>query len=226
MKASEIFYELLKQKQFSSSSEEYAAILDDEKVEKELNEMVEAFECELIYASKGCYLIPKSDNVFLGFSKTQLKDKLTFGSQRLVHYYISMYALLILLNEFYGTEYSTAHKRDFLKVGDWMNRVKDSLVKGAEMEHNETNISFKEMYNAYNHMRSGMDSKASDNQYSIFYRLILLLEEQDLIDFVEENDSVYCLPRLDALMDQILTSDAGYETVMNMVKGLEYAKTK
>lgn len=226
MKASEIFYQLLKEKHLEASSPAYTAILEDDQIERDLNEMVESFECELVYTAKGCFLIPKSDNVFLGFSKTQLKNKLVFGSQRLVHYYIAMYALLILLNEFYGTEYSTTHKRDFLKVGDWMNLVKDSLAKGAELEQNDANISFKEMYNAYNHMRSGMDSVKSDNQYSIFHRLISLLSEQGLIDFVEENDSVYCRDRLDALMDQILTSDTGYEMVMDLVKGLEHAETK
>lgn len=226
MKASEIFYELLKHKQLPASNPYYTAIFDDDQIEKELNDLVGSFECELIYTSKGCFLVPKSENSFLGFSKTQLKDALLFGSQKLVHYYISMYALLILLNEFYGTEYSNAHKRDFLKVGDWMNLVKDSLAKGAELESDDPNISFQEMYNAYNHMHSGMDSVRSDNQYSIFHRLIMFLEKQELIDFVQENDSVYCLPRLDALIEQILTSDEGYDTVLNMVKGLEYAKTE
>lgn len=119
----EILYTLLQKHELPSSDPAYTWLMEaDSGRLEQLEAAAAAFECRLVTRQGMLYLVPNQDNLFLGYSKADLKAVLLKSNQNDVHYYLSMFALLVLLDAFYSTEYGGGRLRDFLSLEDWMSR--------------------------------------------------------------------------------------------------------
>lgn len=204
----EILYQLLKERQLLAVDPMYVWLMSGTDHLDQLESAAAAFECRLTQTKDCLYLFPSQDNQFLGYSKADLKAVLIKSNQNDVHYYLSMFALLVLLDMFYSTEYGGGRVRTFLTLAEWMNRYSDALNSGLDNTDNPGNIPYERMVDTYNNLLSDMEHRnSSNNKAHIFMTLIKFLEKQKLIRYLPEDDQIYLTPRIDALMHVILSSD-------------------
>lgn len=97
----EILYILLQKHELPASDPNYTWLMEaDTGRLEQLEAAASAFDCRLLPRQGMIYLIPNQDNLFLGYSKADLKAELLKSNQTDAHYYLSMFALLVLLDAF------------------------------------------------------------------------------------------------------------------------------
>lgn len=205
----EILYTLLQYHELPASDPAYTWLMEDPDRLDQLEAAAHAFQCRLIIRQGMIYLIPNQDNTFLGYSKTDLKSVLLKSNQTDVHYYLSMFALLVLLDAFYSTEYGGGRLRDFLSLGDWMSRFDKALNSGLDQKDNPGNIPYERMVDTYNNLLvDPAHKRASNTKTQLFLTLLRFLENQNLVVYLSGQEQIFLTERMNALMDSILRSDA------------------
>ncbi|UNT97130.1 DUF6063 family protein [Allobaculum mucilyticum] len=224
MNTNELFYALLKERELPSNLPELRQILADENRQKELDALAQAFDCQIIYARSKVYLLPERDNDILGYSKAALKKRLLKNGQGVVFYYLYMFIILTLLDEFYGTSYGQGKTRPYIQVGNLMNHVHENLQKGAARDNAPAQVPYQKMLGQYESLKAELGKKEKNSRAQLFEVALRFLEEQRLIIRLEENDSIRTTQRLDDLADYVLRSSQGYELMMQILGGEEYAE--
>ena len=140
------------------------------------------------------YLIPKEENVFLGFSKAKLKETLCKSA---------------------ATEY--------IRVGELQNcisaRLKEGVENTSEEEEEQKGIAFRNMLEAYEALRSDdKGSRAKTTKEGFLYSILTFLERQGLIEYVEEDEMVKTSKKLDNLMDWNLLNQNNYQRVRKVLE--------
>lgn len=200
-------YKLLQSGMLAASDPMALWLMEESSHMDELEAMAADFNCRIIAGRDMLLLVPEEDNTFIGFSKADLKEQLLKSQQTDVHYYLLMFMLLVLLNAFYSTEYGDGQLRDFLFLGDWMNRTDKALRAGLNLEDNPGNIPYEEMQDTYSNLLSEMDNSRKGTRMQLFQTLIRFLVQQDLIIYLEESGQIYMTKRMHALIDHILQND-------------------
>lgn len=219
MSVQEIFYKLLQSRSLKTSSPEIRELLASENGQSELDALAAAFDCRIGYFNNTVYLIPNPENQFLGYSKSELKKRLLKGNQPVVYYYLYMFIILTLLNEFYGTSYGQGKSRSYMLVGNLMNRVQENLRLGSERQKGSSQVPYERMLIVYDSLKSELGHKEKNSKAQLFDVVLRFLEEQGLILRVDENDSIRTTERLDDLAEFILRSSDGYASMMEILGG-------
>lgn len=200
-------YKLLQTGMLKAADPMVRWLMEDSSRMDELEAMAADFNSRILARREMILLVPEDDNTFLGFSKADLKDRLLKSQQTDVHYYLMMFMLLVLLDAFYSTEYGDGQLREFLLLGDWMNRTDKALNAGLNLEDNPGNIPYEEMQDTYNNLLSEMDSGRKGTKLQLYQTLLRFLQQQDLVVYFEGGGQIYVTGRLNALIDSVLRNE-------------------
>lgn len=170
------------------------------------------------------YLIPKEENVFLGFSKAKLKETLCKSGGTDKDFYLSQFVILTLLSEFYDGQGASAKSRDYIRVGELQNCVTDRLKNGVENtsdeEEEKNGLAFRNMQEAYESLKSDeRGSRARTTKEGFLHHIFVFLENQGLIEYVQEDEMIKTTKKLDNLMDWNLLNQNNYQRICKVLSG-------
>ncbi|MCI9122656.1 MAG: hypothetical protein HFH35_01050 [Eubacterium sp.] len=223
----EIFYFLLEHHEIREETEPllYQSYAEQEQIQNLVKSQGEIASCSIERYGNVIYLIPKEENNFLGFSKAQLKAALCKSGGTDRDYYLSQFAILTLLVEFYDGQGSSSKARNFMRVGELQNSIAGYLKEGAENSPEDTEeengLAFTDMYEAYEALRSDeRGSRAKTTKEGFLHHILKFLEKQGLIEYVEQDEMIQTTKKLDSFMDWNLLNQNHYARIRKVL-GLE-----
>lgn len=225
-----IFYHLLRYRQLREEDdmELYRSYSVDEEVLSLVKDQAEIAECTVEKYGGIIYLIPKVTNDYLGYSKNELKKLLCKSGATDQDYYLSQFVIITLLTSFYNSQGQSSKSRDYMRVGELMNSVAKRLQEGAsymvEQEEKEElgAIAFTNMLERFQALRStDGTSRAKTTKEGFLYNILIFLEEQGLIDYIEADEMIKTTKKLDNFMDWNLLNQNNYDRVKAILKEIE-----
>lgn len=168
------------------------------------------------------YLIPNEDNDYLGYSKQALKSTLCKSNATDKDYYLSQFVILTLLVEIYDGQGSSSKARDYFRVGDLLNSVSERLKEGVsradiEMEDRD-GLAFTNMLESFEALRSEeKGSRARTTKEGFIYNILIFLQKQNLIDYIEEDEMIKTTKKLDQFMDYNLLNKKNYGRILKVL---------
>lgn len=220
----EIFYYLLENHELREEEELllYRAYTEEEEVQNLVKSQGEIAGSTIERYGNVIYLIPKEENNFLGFSKSQLKSALCKSNATDKDYYLSQFVILTLLVEFFDGQGSSSKAREYIRVGELQNLVSGHLKEGAENLDDEqeelAGIAFSNMYEAYEALRSDeKGSRAKTTKEGFLHHILVFLQKQGLIEYVEQDEMIKTTKKLDSFMDWNLLNQNNYQRVLRVL---------
>ncbi len=184
----QIFYYLLEHFELreEASTGLYRAYVENEQVQLLVKSQGEEARSSIERYGDVIYLIPKEENVFLGFSKAKLKEILCKSGGTDKDFYLSQFVILTLLSEFYDGQGASAKSRDYIRVGELQNCVTDRLKNGVENtsdeEEEKKGLAFRNMQEAYESLKSDeRGSRARTTKEGFLHHIFVFLENQGLM---------------------------------------------
>lgn len=219
----EIFYYLLENHELREEDEMtlYKAYAEQEEVQNLVKSQGEAAGSTIVRYGNVIYLIPKEENNFLGFSKTQLKAALCRSTATDKDYYLSQFVILTLLVEFFDGQGSSSKSREYIRVGELQNLISDYLKTGAGMseeEQEQSGVAFSNMLEAYEALKSDeKGAKTKTTKEGFLHHILLFLQKQGLIEYVERDEMIKTTKKLDSFMDWNLLNQNNYQRVLRVL---------
>ena len=220
----QIFYYLLEHHELREEDEQrlYRAYTEEEAVQNLVKSQAEEAVSTVERYGNVIYLIPKEENVFLGFSKAKLKEVLCKSTGTDKDFYLSQFVILTLLVELYDGQGSSSRSRDFIKIGELQNTLSERLKEGventSEEEEEQKGIAFRNMQEAYEALRSdGKGSKAKTTKEGFLHAIFMFLEKQGLIDYIEQDEMIKTTKKLDNLMDWNILNQNNYQRIRKVL---------
>ena len=220
----EIFYYLLEHHELSEDEEMqlYRAYTEQEEIQNLVKSQGEIAESRIERYGNVIYLIPKEENHFLGFSKPQLKTALCKSSGTDKDYYLSQFVVLTLLVEFFDGQGSSSKAREYMRVGELLNCISSRLKEGAERmdeeQEEQSGIAFSNMLEAYEALRSDdKGSRAKTTKEGFLHSILVFLQKQGLIEYVEADEMIKTTKKLDNFMDWNLLNQNNYHRVLRVL---------
>lgn len=220
----EIFYYLLEHHELREEEEIqlYKAYTEQEEIQNLVKSQGEIAQSRIERYGNVIYLIPREENHFLGFSKAQLKAALCKSSGTDKDYYLSQFAVLTLLVEFFDGQGSSSKAREYIRVGELQNCISARLREGAqsmdEEEEERGGIAFSNMLEAYEALRSDdKGSRAKTTKEGFLHHILLFLQKQGLIEYVEQDEMIKTTKKLDNFMDWNLLNQNNYHRVLRVL---------
>ena len=219
----EIFYYLLEHHELREEDELllYKAYTEEESVRNLVKSQGEIAGSNIERYGNVIYLIPKEENNFLGFSKQQLKLSLCKSAATDKDYYLTQFAILTLLVEFFDGQGSSSKSREYMRVGEFMNCISLRLKEGADEEENKEDtagISFQILYETYEALKSDdRGSRAKTTKEGFVYNILMFLQKQGLIEYVVQDEMIKTTRKLDNFMDWNLLNQNNYQRVMRVL---------
>lgn len=220
----QIFYYLLEHHELREEEEQrlYRAYTEEEAVQNLVKSQAEEALSTVERYGNVIYLIPKEENVFLGFSKAKLKEVLCKSTGTDKDFYLSQFVILTLLVELYDGQGSSSRSRDFMKVGELQNTLSERLKEGvehtSEEEEEQKGIAFRNMQEAYEALRSDdKGSKARTTKEGFLHAIFVFLEKQGLIDYIEQDEMIKTTKKLDNLMDWNILNQNNYQRIRKVL---------
>lgn len=220
----QIFYYLLEHHELREQDEQrlYRAYTEEEQVQNLVKSQADEAASTVERYGDVIYLIPKEENVFLGFSKGELKKKLCKSTGTDKDFYLSQFVVLTLLVEFYDGQGSSSKSREYIRVGELQNCISERLKEGVENtteeEEEQKGIAFRNMLEAYEALRSDdKGTRQRTTKEGFLHTIFIFLEEQGLIDYMEEDEMIKTTKKLDNLMDWNLLNQNNYQRVRKVL---------
>lgn len=220
----EIFYYLLENHELREEDEMllYKAYAEQESVQSLVKSQGEAAGSNIVRYGNVIYLIPNEENNFLGFSKTQLKAALCKSTATDKDYYLSQFVILTLLVEFFDGQGSSSKSREYIRVGELQNLVSEYLKTGTgkfdEEEEEQSGIAFTDMLQAYEALKSDeRGAKTKTTKEGFLHHILLFLQKQGLIEYVERDEMIKTTKKLDNFMDWNLLNQNNYQRVLRVL---------
>lgn len=220
----EIFYYLLNHHELCEEEELplYKAYTENEAVQNLVKSQGEIADSNIERYGNVIYLIPKEENHVLGFSKAQLKTLLCKSNATDRDYYLSQFVILTLLVEFYDGQGSSSKAREYIRVGELQNCISERLKEGAQNLDEEgeerEGIAFSNMLEAYEALRSDeKGSRARTTKEGFLYTILMFLQKQGLIEYVEQDEMIKTTKKLDNFMDWNLLNQNNYQRVLRVL---------
>lgn len=220
----QIFYYLLEHHELREQDEQrlYRAYTEEEQVQNLVKSQADEAASTVERYGDVIYLIPKEENVFLGFSKAELKKKLCKSTGTDKDFYLSQFVVLTLLVEFYDGQGSSSKSREYIRVGELQNCISERLKEGVknttEEEEEQKGIAFRNMLEAYEALRSDdKGTRQRTTKEGFLHTIFTFLEEQGLIDYMEEDEMIKTTKKLDNLMDWNLLNQNNYQRVRKVL---------
>lgn len=220
----EIFYYLLEHHELCEEQEQllYRAYAEQEAVQNLVKSQGEIALCNIERYGNVIYLIPKEENHFLGFTKPQLKNALCKSNATDKDYYLSQFAILTLLVEFFDGQGSSSKSREYMRVGELQNCISVRLKEGAQHvppeEEEQAGIAFSNMMEAYEALRSDeKGSRAKTTKEGFLHNILVFLQKQGLIEYVEQDEMIKTTRKLDSFMDWNLLNQNNYQRILKVL---------
>lgn len=219
----EIFYYLLENHELREEEEMllYKAYAEREEVQSLVKSQGEVAGSTIVRYGNVIYLIPKEENNFLGFSKAQLKAVLCRSTATDKDYYLSQFVILTLLVEFFDGQGSSSKTREYIRVGELQNCISERLKEGAQNtpeEQEEGGIAFSDILQAYEALRSDdRGSRARTTKEGFLHQILVFLQKQGLVEYVEQDEMVKTTKKLDNFMDWNLLNQNNYRRVRRVL---------
>lgn len=220
----EVFYYLLEHHELREEEEMqlYKAYTEQEGIQNLVKSQGEIAQSRIERYGNVIYLIPKEENNFLGFSKAQLKAALCKSSGTDKDYYLSQFVILTLLVEFYDGQGSSSKAREYIRTGELQNCISARLKEGAEHmddeEEERQGIAFTDMLQAYEALKSDeRGSRAKTTKEGFLHYILLFLERQGLVEYVEQDEMIKTTKKLDNFMDWNLLNQNNYGRVLRIL---------
>ncbi len=218
----EIFYYLLEHHELQADKESglYKAYTEQEEVQNLVKSQGELADSTVERYGNVIYLIPKEENNFLGFSKAQLKSALCKSNATDRDYYLSQFVILTILVEFFDGQGSSSKTREYIRVGELQNCLSERLKEGAEIagEEEEDGIAFRDILEAYEALRSDeRGSHARTTKEGFLHQILISLQKQGLIDYVEQDEMIMTTKKLDNFMDWNLLNQNNYQRIRRIL---------
>ena len=220
----EIFYYLLEHHELREEEEErmYRAYTEREEIQNLVKSQGEIANSRIERYGNVIYLIPREDNSFLGFSKAQLKAVLCRSNATDKDYYLSQFVILTLLVEFYDGQGSSSKAREYMRVGELQNCISQRLKEGAQnagdTEEETGGIAFSNMLEAYEALKSDeKGSRARTTKEGFLHYILIFLQKQGLIEYVEQDEMIKTTKKLDNFMDWNLLNQNNYRRVLRVL---------
>ena len=130
--------------------------------------------------------------------------------------------ILTLLVEFFDGQGSSSKAREYIRVGELQNLVSGHLKEGAENLDDEqeelAGIAFSNMYEAYEALRSDeKGSRAKTTKEGFLHHILVFLQKQGLIEYVEQDEMIKTTKKLDSFMDWNLLNQNNYQRVLRVL---------
>ncbi len=220
----EIFYYLLEHHELREEEEAllYKAYTEQEEIQNLVKSQGEIAKSRIERYDNVVYLIPEEENNFLGFSKAQLKAALCKSGGTDRDYYLSQFVVLTLLVEFFDGQGSSSKTREYIRVGELQNCISERLKEGAqsmdEEEEEKSGIAFSDMLEAFEALRSDeKGSRAKTTKEGFLHHILIFLQKQGLIEYVEQDEMVKTTKKLDNFMDWNLLNQNNYQRVLRVL---------
>ncbi len=220
----EIFYYLLEHHELREEEEMllYKAYTEQEEIQNLVKSQGDIAESRIERYGNVIYLIPKEENNFLGFSKAQLKQALCKSGGTDKDYYLSQFVVLTLLVEFFDGQGSSSKAREYIRVGELQNCISNRLKEGAlsagEEEEEQSGIAFSNMLEAYEALRSDdRGSRAKTTKEGFLRHILIFLQKQGLVEYVEQDEMIKTTKKLDNFMDWNLLNQNNYQRVLRVL---------
>lgn len=220
----EIFYYLLEHHELREEEEIqlYKAYTEREEIQNLVKSQGEIALSRIERYGNVIYLIPREENNFLGFSKAQLKAALCKASGTDKDYYLSQFVVLTLLVEFFDGQGSSSKAREYIRVGELQNCISARLKEGAESmgeeEEEKAGIAFSNMLEAYEALKSDdKGSRAKTTKEGFLHHILIFLQKQGLIEYVERDEMIKTTKKLDNFMDWNLLNQNNYQRVLRVL---------
>lgn len=220
----EIFYYLLEHHELKEEKEQvlYRAYVEREDVQNLVKSQADAAESIIERYGNVIYLIPKEENNYLGYSKAQLKAALCKSDARDKDYYLSQFVILTLLVEFFDGQASSSKAREYMRVGELQNCISQRLKEGKEsteeMSEEQAGIAFSDMLEAYEALKSDeKGSRAKTTKEGFLHNILVFLQKQGLIEYVEQDEMIKTTKKLDHFMDWNLLNQNNYQRVLRVL---------
>lgn len=225
----EIFYYLLEHHELCEDEDTqlYRAYTEQEEIQNLVKSQGEIAGSRVERYGNVIYLIPKEENHFLGFSKAQLKAALCKSSGTDKDYYLSQFVILTLLVEFFDGQGASSKAREYMRAGELQNCISSRLKEGAEgmdeEQQEQAGIAFSNMLEAYEALRSDdKGSRAKTTKEGFLYSILIFLQKQGLIEYVEEDEMIKTTKKLDNFMDWNLLNQNHYHRVLRALGVTEH----
>lgn len=220
----QIFYYLLEHHELSEGKEErlYRAYTEEEQIQNLVKSQAEEACSTVERYGDVIYLIPKEENMFLGFSKAELKKRLCKSTATDKDFYLSQFVILTILVEFFDGQGSSSKSREYMRVGELQNCISDRLKEGmentSEEEEEKKGIAFRNMSEAYEALRSDeKGNRQKTTKEGFIHTILLFLEQQGLIDYVQEDEMIKTTKKLDNLMDWNLLNQNNFHRIRKVL---------
>ena len=127
-----------------------------------------------------------------------------------------------MLVEFFDGQGSSSKAREYIRVGELQNLVAGHLKEGAENlgeeEEEQAGIAFSNMYEAYEALKSDeKGSRAKTTKEGFLHHILLFLQKQGLIEYVEQDEMIKTTKKLDSFMDWNLLNQNNYQRVLRVL---------
>ncbi len=124
--------------------------------------------------------------------------------------------------EFFDGQGSSSKAREYIRVGELQNLVSGHLKEGAENLDDEqeelAGIAFSNMYEAYEALRSDeKGSRAKTTKEGFLHHILVFLQKQGLIEYVEQDEMIKTTKKLDSFMDWNLLNQNNYQRVLRVL---------
>ncbi len=222
----QIFYYLLEHFELREDDAAglYRAYVENEQVQLLVKSQGDEAQSSIERYGDVIYLIPREENVFLGFSKAKLKEILCRSGGTDKDFYLSQFVILTLLSEFSDGQGASARSRDYIRVGELQNCVADRLKSGVEHttdeEEEKSGLAFRNMQEAYEALKSDeRGSRARTTKEGFLHHIFTFLENQGLVEYVQEDEMIKTTKKLDNLMDWNLLNQNNYQRIRKVIQG-------
>ena len=223
-RSQQLFYYLLEHHELREEEEQrlFCDYVEDEQIQNLVKSQAEEAVCTVERYGNTIYLIPKEENVFLGFSKAKLKETLCKSNGTDKDFYLSQFVILTLLVEFYDGQGSSSKSREYIRVGELQNciseRLKEGVANTTEEDEEKQGIAFRNMLEAYEALKSDdKGHKAKTTKEGFLHAILKFLEKQHLIDYVEEDEMIKTTVKLDNLMDWNLLNQNNFKRIRKVL---------
>ncbi|MBQ7609236.1 MAG: hypothetical protein IJU76_14910 [Desulfovibrionaceae bacterium] len=225
-KSQAIFYYLLEHHHLDTrgNKELYTAFIESDDIQLLVKTQGEVSDCEITRYENVIYLIPNEDNCVLGYSKAELRGIFCKSDSDEYDYYLSLFAILVLMLSFYDGYGLNCKIRDYLKFSDFQNSIGEYLKKGvnrhkSEDEQNAIGLMFTSMSQRYESLRSeDKITKKKTTKEGFLYSILKFLENQGLIDYIPTDEMIKTKPKFDHFMNWNLLDKNNYDRIFNVLK--------
>ena len=226
IKSNEIFYHLLEHHHLTShaNKELYTAFIESEDIQLLVKTLGDTSECEVTRYENVIYLIPRDDNCVLGYSKSELRSIFCKSDSDEYDYYLSLFAILVLMLSFYDGYGVNCKIRDYLNFSDFQNSIGEFLKKGKnrhpnEEDQNSIGLMFSAMSQRYESLRSeDKITKKKTTKEGFLYAILRFLQNQDLIDYISTDEMIKTKPKFDHFMNWNLLDKNNYDHIFGVLK--------